>query len=106
MAEYGNWQVATILAGNTDSGVIDLGRTCDLLGIIIPTLVSCTIKIEVSETVSGTYYDLGEGITTASGTHSYADEFKLGGYQFIKVVASQTQTTTDRLIRVRGIKHA
>ena len=102
---YSDWKAATIVAGTKSSAEIDLGREYDFLGIIIPTLVSSTIKIQASETQGGTFYDLGDGITTDAGTHNYADVFYLGGYQFIKVVASETQTATDRLIRVRGMRY-
>ena len=101
MSIYGDWIAASITT--TSSSAIDLGRDFDFLEIQIPTLASCTIKIQVAEKIADTYRDLGDGITTAAGTHNYHDVFKLGGYQFIKVVASATQTT-ERLIRVRGMR--
>ena len=104
MSIYGDWKVATISAGETSSAEVDLGRDYDFLEIQIPTLISGTVKIQVAELTGGTFYDLGDGITTASGTHNYHDVFKLGGYQFIKVVSSSTQTT-ERLIRVRGMRY-
>ena len=105
MSLYGEWKVATIATDAVTSAEVDLGRDYDFLEIQIPTLVSGTVKIQVAETTGGTFYDLGDGITTAAGTHNYADVFKLGGYQFIKVVSSATQTSTDRLIRVRGMRY-
>lgn len=110
MSVYGQWLEATIASGQTSSGEVDLGRgnpfkSFDLLEIQIPTLVSCTIKIQVAENTGGTFRDLGDGVTTVAGIHNYSDVFYLGGWQFIKVVASQTQTTTDRLIRVRGMRY-
>ena len=101
MSLYGEWKAATVT--DTDSDEVDLGRDYDFLEIQIPTLVSCTIKIQVAEKTSGTFYDLGDGITTAAGTHSYADVFKLGGYQFIKVIASAGQGGA-KAIRVRGMR--
>lgn len=102
MSLYGDWKAATITT--TSSAEVDLGRDYDYLEIQFPALATCTIKIQVAEKTGGTFYDLGDGITTASGTGTYADVFKLGGYQFIKVVASATQTTA-RLIRVRGMRY-
>ena len=105
MSDYGSWKAATISAGGTSSSEVDLGRDYDYLEIQIPTLVSCTVKLKVAEKTGGTFYDLGDGVTTSAGTHNYADVFRLGGYQFIKVVSSVTQTSTDRLIRVRGMRY-
>lgn len=103
MSLYGEWKAATITDG-TDSSEVDLGRDYDFLEIQIPTLDSCTIKIQVAEKTGGDFYDLGDGVTTALGTHNYADVFKLGGYQFIEVIASQAQTGS-KLIRVRGMRY-
>ena len=105
MSLYGDWKAATITTAlGTTSAAVDLGRDYDFLEIFIPTIQAGTIKIQVAEKVASTYYDLGDGVTTASGTHNYHDVFKLGGYQFIKVVCSTTQTT-ERLIRVRGMRY-
>ena len=103
MSVYGSWKAATIAIDGTSSAEVDLGRPYDYLEIEIPALISCTIKIQVSEKTGGTFYDLGDGVTTTAGTHNYADVFPLFGWQFIKVVASAQQTTTARLIRVRGM---
>ena len=103
MSIYGEWKAATIASGGTSSAEVDLGRDYNYLEIQIPTLTSCTLKIQVAEKTAGTFYDLGDGVTTNPGTHNYADTFKLGGYQFIKVVASATQDE-QRLIRVRGMR--
>ena len=105
MSWNGGWQAATIADEGTSSDEVDLGRPCDLLEIQIPTIDSGTIKIQVAESSGGTFLDLGDGLTTPSGTHNYADVFKLGGYQFIKVVSSVTQSTAEVLIRVRGWRY-
>lgn len=105
MSTYGEWKAATITTAlKTTSAEVDLGRDYDFLEIWIPTIQSGTIKIQVAELTGDTCYDLGDGITTAAGTHNYFDVFKLGGYQFIKVVCS-TEQTTQRLIRVRGMRY-
>jgi len=102
MGVYGEWKSAAITT--TDSSAVDLGRDYDFLEIQIPTLAACTIKIQTAETLTGTYRDLGDGVTTAASTHNYHDVFKLGGYQFIKVIASADQTT-ERAIKVRGMRY-
>jgi hypothetical protein len=104
MSLYGEWKAATIEEDGTSSAEVDLGREYDYLLIQIPTLVSCTVKLQVAEKTGGTFYDLGDDVTTTAGTHNYADIFPLYGYQFIKVVASETQTGSDKEIRVRGMR--
>ena len=106
MSIYGEWLAATIVTSGTGktSAEVDLGRDWDFLEIQIPTIQSGTIGIEVAEKTSGTFYALGDGVTTDASTHNYADVFKLGGYQFIKVVCS-FQQTTQRLVRVRGMRY-
>ena len=104
MSIYGEWKAATVASGQTSSAEVDLGRDYNYLEIQIPTLTSCTLKIQVAEKTGGTFYDLGDGVTTNAGTHNYADVFKLGGYQFIKVVSSVAQGA-ERLIRVRGMRN-
>ena len=103
MSMYGEWKAATITSGTT-SAEVDLGRSYDFLEIQIPTLdTAATIKLQVAEATGGTFYDLGDGVTTAAGTHNYCDVFNLGGWQYIKVVASETQTSVA--IRVRGMRY-
>lgn len=105
MSMYGQWMAATIEEDGTSSAVVDLGFSYDFLEIQIPTLISGTIKIQVAEKYGDTYRDLGDGITTAAGTHNYHDTFKLGGWQYIKVVSSVAQTGSDKSIRVRGMRY-
>ena len=104
MSLFMAWKAATIAASGTSSAEVDLGNNCDYLQILLPTLTSCTIKIQVAEGSGGTFQDLGSSITTATTTGGYTTTFRLGGYQFIKVVSSATQTA-ERLIRVRGAKY-
>lgn len=105
MSLYGEWKAATIASSGTTSSEVDLGRSYDFLEIQIPTLdASTTIKLQTAEKTGGTFRDLGDGITTAAGTHNYHDVLNLGGWQFIKVVADNTQDA-ERLIRVRGMRY-
>ena len=103
MSVYGDWLAATIAASGTSSAEVNLGASFDLLEIQIPTVTSCTLKVQISETTGGTFYDLGN-VTTDTTTGAYSDVFKLGGYQFIKIVSSATQSV-ERLIRVRGMRY-
>ena len=105
MSIYGNWLAATIANGAASSDEVDLGRDYDFIEIQIPPLDSATtVKLQVAEKTGGTFRDLGDGVTTAAGTHNYHDVFRLGGYQFIKVVADNTQDA-ERLIRIRGMRY-
>ena len=105
MSIYGLWKAATIASSGSSSTEVDLGRDYDFLEIQIPTLDSATtIKVQVAELTGGTFRDLGDGITTGAGTHNYNDVFSLGGWQYIKIVADNTQDA-ERLIRVRGMRY-
>ena len=102
MAIYGSWKAATIASSGTSSAEVNLGRDYEYLQIQIPTLTSGTIKLQTAELTGGTFLDLGDVVTTETGTHNYHDVFLLGGWQYIKVVSSVTQGA-ERLIRVRGM---
>ncbi|GAG03084.1 unnamed protein product [marine sediment metagenome] len=104
MSLYGEWLAATIGNGDTSSDEVDLGRDYDFLEVIIPTITTGTLKCQTAEKTGGDYLDLGNTAnTTASGTHNYHDVWELGGWQFIKIVASAAQGG-ERLIRVRGMR--
>ena len=102
MSLPGSWIAATIASSGTSSSAIDLGKVYDYLDIYLPTLTSCTLKLQVSEKLAGTYADLGSGVTTDTTTGGMYDVWELGGWQYIKVVSSATQGA-ERLIRVRGM---
>ena len=104
MSVYGEFRAATITAGATSSAAIDLGRPYDYLSVILPSMTACKLRLQVSETVGGTYYDLGKDVSTDEETYGRADVWRLGGYQFVKVVSSRTQVTST-LIRVRGMRY-
>lgn len=104
MSLYGEWKAATIANNATSSDEVDLGRDYDFLEVQIPTITTGTLKLQTAEKTSGTFKDLGYSITTTSGTHNYHDVWELGGWQFIKVVAS-AQQGAQRLIRVRGMRY-
>ncbi len=104
MSVYGGWRTATIASSDTASGEVDLGHDYDFLDIILPTLTSGTIKLQVAQVAGGTYQDLGDSIVTAVTTGGYSDTFNLGGWQHIKVVSSGTQGA-ERSILVRGWRY-
>ena len=98
----GPWLGATIAKAGTSTGTVDLGNSYMYVRVIIPTLDAATVKVQVAEKASGTYYNL-DSVTTTSGTHNYATTFKLGGYRFIKLVASAAQNTAAVDLRVSGL---
>lgn len=105
MSVYGEWLAATIDSGETSSDAVNLGRDYDFIEVQIPTLDNDTyLKLQTCETKTGTYKDLGNGITTSAGTHNYNDVWGIGGWQFIKVVADNGQDS-ERKIRVRGMRY-
>ncbi len=98
----GPWYTAAIAMSGTTSSTVDLGDSYMYMRVIIPTLDTCTVKAQVAETASSTYYDL-DGVTTAAGTHNYATTFKLGGYRFVRLVTSASQATAAISIKVSGL---
>ncbi len=95
------WQSVAVAISGTTSAEIDLGGVADTMQIIIPTIDSGTVSLQVAMTTGGTFYTLGSSQTTASGTGNYATELKVGGYRFVKIVCSATQTAA-RTFYVRG----
>lgn len=104
MSVYGGWKAATIAAGATTSSAIDLGREYDFLSLQIPAMDSCKLYLQVAEINGGTYYDLDKDAMEVEETFNRADVFRLGGWRFVKVVASRVQTA-QRLIRCCGMRY-
>lgn len=102
MSERGKWNAATISTGTSLSSAIDLTRAYEYLDIQIPMMDECKLYLQVSETLGGTYYDLGKDTTTDLDTFNRADVWKLGSWRYIKVASSNSQSS-DRGIRVRGV---
>ena len=98
----GEWFTAAIVKSGTTSNTVDLGDAFMYMRVIIPTLDTCTIKVQVAEKSTSTYYDLDE-VTTSAGTHNYATTFLLGGYRYVKIVASAAQSTAAISIRCSGL---
>lgn len=104
MSVYGTPIAATISSGASSSAAIDLGREYDFLSVQIPVMDECKLYLKVAERLGGAYYDLGKETTTNSETFGRADVWRLGGWRFIKVVATEPQHE-DRLIRVFGMRY-
>ena len=104
MATYGSWIDAIISAGALDTGEVDLRNQYDYLNLLIPSMDSCKLSLKMAEKTTaqgGTYYELGQGITTEDETFNRADVWRLGGFQYIIIVASKPQSAS-RTIRIRG----
>jgi len=101
-----------VSSSTTLSDEIDLKFPCDTVIIRIPTLTSSSISLMVSEASGGTFYDLyttdpADGsntqVITAKATTAHIIQMPLGGYQFIKIKASDAQAA-DRTFAVRGVR--
>ena len=98
MSLPGMWITATITSG-TLSAAVDLGRTYDLLEIVMPALTSCDLSLHVCPTLGGTYTALSSVVQTV-GTANYTEVFHCG-FQYIKIKSSVSQTSKS--FSVRGI---
>lgn len=94
----------TIAINGTTSGAVDL-EDCEILGLIIPTLISANLTFTVCDTLAGTYVPLKSkgatalSITATTGGFAVSSDDLVGlhGYRFVKIVADATQTTTARI---------
>ena len=93
-----------IAINGTTSGAVDL-EDCEILGLIIPTLISANLTFTVSSTLAGTYVALKTkgaaalSITATTGGFAVTSDDLVGlkGYRFVKIVADAQQTTTARV---------
>ncbi len=107
MSIYGSWVSAVVASSGTVSAVADLKRDYEYVNIIIPTQDSATIGLQVGTDPTGsgtlTYQTLGIGSNvTAATTGAVTTTLELGGFQYVKVVSSATQTAT-RTYYLRGV---
>ena len=88
-----------IAIDGTDSSVVDL-EDCEILGLIIPTLVSCNLTFMVCDTADGTFVGLkvlaGTSALTITATEgNFAvvsnDLAGLKGYRYVQIIASVAQ---------------
>ena len=108
MSIYGAWVSAVIALNGTVSAAANLGRDYEYVQIIIPAQDSATIGLQVGTDPTGTmtltYQTLGIGSNaTAATTGSVTTTLELGGFQYVKVVSSATQTAA-RTYYLRGYR--
>ena len=109
----GSWVTATIAKDGTQSAEVDLGRPYDTLLMVIPTIDTAQVTIQIAEKSGGTFQDLyitdvadggNNKAITASGTGALTWVVPLGGIQYIKVSTSAAQTTAAVAVRVCGVR--
>ena len=107
----GSWKTATIAASGTLSGAVDLGRDYEFLEVILPTITSAVISVNVSDTSGGTYQALVHTSPTAvghfvpgttAGTGGLTALYRLGGFQHVKLLSGATQAA-ERAFTIRGM---
>ena len=104
-AKAGAWKTASIIKGGTISDAIDLGGNFAYLQVVVPTIDSAQLELQVGETLGGPFQDFGQNALTVAGTGAFSDTWVLGGWRFIKIKASAAQSTADRAFRVRGVTY-
>lgn len=99
MSVYGVWQDA--LMATTESVAVDLGRDYEWVQIYIPSITTANISFKVAEKIADTYYTLGSGsqVITA-GLGGFTTVATIGGFQFLKIVSSASQSSVT--FRIRG----
>ncbi len=112
--KQGEWKTALIDVSEDDdlTAEINLGDVFDSVIIRIPTLTSSSISLKVVEASGGTFNDLYMTIPTSGAniqvktdkaTTAHIIQMPLGGFQFIKLLASDAQAA-DRTFNVCGVR--
>ncbi len=112
--KIGKWETALIdiSESTTLTAEVDLGDVFDSVLIRIPTLTSSSISLKVAEATAGTFNDLYMTIPTSGAniqvktdkaTTAHIIQMPLGGFQFIKILASDAQEA-DRSLSVCGVR--
>ena len=107
MSKMGAWKTATLTA-TTVSAEIDLGRDFARVLVLVPDLgVSADVTITLAKESGGTFYPLyrldGDSAASLEGITS-ADQVAKAiifpcGVQFIKILASASQTSETFYVR-------
>lgn len=97
----GKWVTGTISAGGSETSEIDLDRDYSEIQVLIPPLDECTLNVKTARLTGGTFKPLDPSVQINAGVGDFHDEWEIGGYQFIKIVASRTQSAA-RTFTVRG----
>ena len=103
--KVGQWQTPGIAASGTVSPAVDLGGHYAYLQVVIPTITTAQLELQVSSGLTEAYQDLGQDALTTSGTGGFNDTWNLGGWRYIKIKASATQTRVTVIFQVRGITY-
>jgi len=110
---HGEWKDATIAKDGTTSSEVDLGRQYETVLVVIPTIDTAQVTIQVAEKSGGTFQEVyvsdpadgGDNkLISASGTGGTTWVVPIGGFQYIKVKASAAQSTAARTFRVCGVR--
>lgn len=101
--EHGDWINAVITIATDDdlTPEVNLGKEYYGMQVIIPTIDSANVSVQVAKATGGTFYDLGVSEVIPAGTGNLMDVISLGGFQYIKVKTSAAQTS-NRTFEVRG----
>lgn len=108
----GTWKNCTIADGQTVSAEVDLGRAYETLLVVVPALANGQLTIQVAEKTGGTFQDLyitdpadggNNKVISATASTAFTWTVPLGGFQFIKITSSASQSGGDTL-RVCGIR--
>ena len=102
-ARVGEWKTVIIAASGTISSVADLGGNFAYLQVVIPTITSAQLELQV-QGGDNTYQDFGQNALTEVGTGAFNDTWVLGGWQFIKIKSSAAQTSAVTF-SVRGVTY-
>lgn len=105
LTEASEWKLTRMAKAGTTSEVVDLGNNYAYLQVVIPTIDSAQLELQVSDSETGTFQDLGQDATTTAGTGAFNDTWVLGGWRYIKIKASAAQSTTARYFKVRGVTY-
>jgi len=101
----GEEKIVTMAKDGTVSEAVDLGGHFAYLQIVIPTIDSAQLELQVSMALGGTYQDFGQDALTVLGTGAFNDTCNLGGWRYIQIKASAAQTTATVVFSVRGITY-
>jgi hypothetical protein len=112
--KIGSWVTGLIDISEDDdlTAEIDLGDVYDTVIIRIPTLTSSSISLQVAEASGGTFNDLYMTIPTTGkpiqiktdkATTAHIVQMPLGGFQYIKIAASDAQGD-DRTFNLCGVR--
>ena len=110
---HGSWKTATIAQNGTTSAEVDLGRQYEKMVVVVPAMNSCQISFTVATKTGGTFQalhitDPADGgdnkVISANRATAFTWVVPIGGIQFVKVVASASQTSAARSIYLCGVR--